>query len=362
MKISFILGSFPRLPIGGYRVVYEYANHLVARGYDVAIYYCRDVAGMPPPEGIYRKLRTYLGFIYRRLTRPSPDWQALDPRIAIHFIPSPDVRYILDGDVVFATSWAMAETVLAYPASKGQKVYFYQHYETWSGPKEKVDATWRMPLHKLVISRWLLEVGESLGAGEMTLIPDGIDLDLFRVVHPMENRGPVVTMMYSHQTWKGGADGLRALEKVREKIPGLRVLLFGLVKPEVVLPEWATFYENPPQRVLVEEIYNRGAVFLWPSHFEGFSLPPAEAMACGSAVVSTDCGGVLDFAQHGVSALISPPKQPEQLAENTIRLLQDEALRLTLARAGHAGIQALTWAHSTDLMEEFLARITCRTF
>jgi len=94
--------------------------------------------------------------------------------------------------------------------------------------------------------------------------------------------------------------------------------------------------------------------YLSPNWAEGWHLPPAEAMACGCAVVSTDIGGVRDYAEHEKTALLSPPGDPEALTKNLLRLLEDDNLRIQLAKAGHKRIQEFTWDRSTDLLEQFL--------
>jgi glycosyltransferase involved in cell wall biosynthesis len=270
------------------------------------------------------------------------------------FAPEPLERYVPDGDVVFATAWALSDYVLGYSANKGKKCYLYQHYETWSGPRDKVDATWRAPFHKVVISKWLYEIGVALGATTMAYIPNGIDHDLFETYVPIRSRRRIVAMMFSQQAWKGSEDGLRALSIVKDRVPELRAILFGVRRPGFALPDWVEFHENPSQEDLVKRIYNASSCFLCPSHFEGFSLPAAEAMACGCAVVCTDCGGIRDFAEDGVSALISAPNDPEALAKNLFRVLQDDDLRVGLAEMGRRSIQQFTWERSTELMEAFL--------
>ena len=120
------------------------------------------------------------------------------------------------------------------------------------------------------------------------------------------------------------------------------------------LPAWIEYNYDPTQQELVNSVYNGSSIYVCPSWQEGFGLPPAEAMACGCAIAVTDSGGVRDFADHEVTALISPPKQPAALAANVIRLLEDNDLRIRLAEAGHERIQQLTWERSTDLLEKLL--------
>jgi glycosyltransferase involved in cell wall biosynthesis len=113
------------------------------------------------------------------------------------------------------------------------------------------------------------------------------------------------------------------------------------------------YLRNLPETALVE-IYNRCRVFVCSSLAEGFALPPAEAMACGCAVAMTDCGGNRDYAEHGMTALLSPPGNPEALAKNILRLLADDSLRVGLAQAGYARIREFTWERSADLLEGFI--------
>ena len=179
-----------------------------------------------------------------------------------------------------------------YPPGKGVKFYLIQHYETYCGPKERVDATWRAPLHKVVIAQWLFETGRGLGCEHMQYVPNGIDHEKYRLLNPISNRAKRVAMLFNTADWKGSPDGLWALGAVKSQHPDLQAALFGTPQRSESIPDWIEYYQNPPQRELVSSIYNETSVFVCSSWSEGFGLPPAEAMACGCAVASTDCGGV----------------------------------------------------------------------
>jgi glycosyltransferase involved in cell wall biosynthesis len=105
---------------------------------------------------------------------------------------------------------------------------------------------------------------------------------------------------------------------------------------------------------LIEKVYNDSSIFLSPSCSEGFGLPAAEAAACGCAVVATQNGGIQEYLEHGVTGLLSPPKDPETLAENLCLLLGNEDLRVRLAKACNTVVAGLSWERSTDLLEEFI--------
>ncbi len=75
---------------------------------------------------------------------------------------------------------------------------------------------------------------------------------------------------------------------------------------------------------------------------------------CGCALAATEVGGHLEYARHGETALLSPPKNPEALAENLLTLLQDPALRARLARQGHAYVQRFSWQRAVEGFEKHL--------
>jgi glycosyltransferase involved in cell wall biosynthesis len=111
---------------------------------------------------------------------------------------------------------------------------------------------------------------------------------------------------------------------------------------------------DPPQERIVKEFYNRSSIILSSSLHEGFALPPAEGAACGCAIVATDSGGIRDYAQDGVTALLSSPGDPQALAQNLCRLLADDDLRVRLAHAANERLREFTWRRSSDLLEEFI--------
>jgi len=272
------------------------------------------------------------------------------------YVPEPTEKYVPNADAVFATAWQTAEYAMEYPPGKGRKFYLIQSYETWSGPQEKVDATWRAPLQKVVIARWLYEKGLEMGVSpqQMKHIPNGIDLNKYRLVNAIEDRPKRVTMLYHTEKLKGSEDGIKALMLAKEACPNLKAVLFGVSIRPASLPDWIDYQRDPPQNILVKDIYNRSSIYLCPSFLEGWGLPGTEAMACGCALVSTDTGGVRDYAIDRKTALISMVHNPEALAANLIVLLNDEPFRIKLAKEGYENIQNFSWERATDALEEFI--------
>ena len=351
MKISFILPAYYPFPIGGYRVVYEYADLLSARGHELSIVFPRKPKA-EPFGGPLELLKEHMwGPKTRLLNRPLVSWHLFHPEV--RFVLTPGIRNdcIPDGDVVVATGWQTAEPVCQLAASKGIKFYLIQHFENWSGPEEAVRRTWRMPLHKIVISQWLNEMGAAFGETDLRHIPNGIDLNRFRILTPPAERPMSILSIYHDDPIKGVPDALDALTPYHNLYPDVPVTMFGALPAGPERPSWIRFHENPDQETLIRDLYNGHAVYLGASLSEGWALPPAEAMACGCAFVGTDIGGFRDYATDGDTALLSPAGDPERLFESLIKITEDRALMSQIQRRGTENIQKFGWDSAGHAME-----------
>jgi alpha-1,3-rhamnosyl/mannosyltransferase len=88
-------------------------------------------------------------------------------------------------------------------------------------------------------------------------------------------------------------------------------------------------------------LYSGARAFVFPSLYEGFGLPPLEAMACGTPVACSDIPSLRKTA--GDAALLFDPKEPEAIAAALERLLTDAALREDLRERGLRRAAELTW-------------------
>jgi glycosyltransferase involved in cell wall biosynthesis len=332
--------------------VYEYANGMVRRGHSVTVVHPALADRQSPLQTRARAWARYVDVRVRARYQPS-HWFSLDGRVRISWVPSLHPRYMPDGDVVVASAWQTAEWLAEYPASKGNRFYLIQHLETWSGASDRVLATWRLPLRKIVIARWLLELARSMGE-TADYIPNGLDFDAFGIDVPVAARVPTRALMLYHQAeWKGSADGLAALARVKQRLPELEAALFGVPNAPTELPAWIQYHRQPTERLL-RSLYNQAAVFLSPSRSEGWGLTATEAMMCGCALAATDAGGHREFAIHGETALVSPASDPEALANNVELLMRQPELRIGLALAGERYVQQFTWPRALAAFERVI--------
>ena len=119
--------------------------------------------------------------------------------------------------------------------------------------------------------------------------------------------------------------------------------LTGLGKDKL---EWITFGDIPtviPDLPIdfmgktigtsLAQLYSNAHLVFMNSWFESFPLPPIEAMACGTAVITTKLG-TEDYAIDGENAFVVPPKQPEILAERIVKLIEQPKIASRLAKNG----------------------------
>jgi len=170
----------------------------------------------------------------------------------------------------------------------------------------------------------------------------------------------------------------------RYKLPPEFILYVGLIEPRKNVPLLLKAYArlvqqgNPPPLVLVGRpgwmyqqvfqlveqlklkdrvhfkgyipaenlpiVYNLAQLFVYPSTYEGFGLPPLEAMACGTPVITTAISAMLD--NIGDAGLLIPPQDETALTQAIETLLSNPALRDRLALAGRQRAAGFTWKHT----------------
>ncbi|SDI23657.1 glycosyltransferase family 4 protein [Desulfosporosinus hippei] len=321
---------FPVLSLemgGGARFIYHLANALFDKGHDVEV--------VMPENGLQVwPLRTKL----RRVKELTPA-----------FIPSAD--FILPNFYLTVKP--------AWESKKGQVVRLSLGYEPlWVPESQIAKQTYLIGAPIMSISQWHRQLILQETGLQSTVISGGVDISTFRPYSKpsaLTGRKNIFYIMRdpaSGYTWKGGSEFLQVINQIKEQVD------FDLT---VSIPESAQFSCPVPCQVRTSatdqelaQLYAKADLFVYTSYFEAFGLPPLEAMACGTAVISTDCGGNRDYARSGENCLLVPPSDIDQLRSAVYHLLTKDNERHRLANAGHLFAQTWTWQRTADQVEAFL--------
>ena len=102
-------------------------------------------------KGNLRRIKSSIGNSIKR--RNKVNW--FDLNVQIKLVPYIGDTFVRKADAVIATAWPTAYSVYELDKDKGEKFYFVQAYEDWSGPKELVDTSYRLDLQHITISNEL---------------------------------------------------------------------------------------------------------------------------------------------------------------------------------------------------------------
>jgi glycosyltransferase involved in cell wall biosynthesis len=190
----------------------------------------------------------------------------------------------------------------------------------------------------VAISQSLADATKTLGipTQKIDVIPEGIDIELFQP-GPTE-REPLLLFVGSLIERKGIKHLIRAMPKVRERLPGYRLAIVGegpqreeltSLIDELDLEESVTLVGAQPQDQVVQWM-QRARLFVLPSLEEGLGIVILEALASGTPCIGTRVGGIPELISPDVGRLV-PPADSKALANAALAILQDAETWQTLS-------------------------------
>lgn len=299
MKIVIPVGA---LHIGGgCRVLADTANALHRRGHDVTIV-------IPEEAPIEYKLDC-----------------------AVVKVPALQSAYIPYGDIVLANFYTTFQP--AFEAWPLQCVRLSLGFEPlWAHDVDYAISTYTQGVPVISISHWLDDQIYQVSGQRSHVVNLGIERKIF---HPKGKKGKhrrkiilyIARDPAAGYALKGYDDFVAAMHHLKH-ICGRKFTVY-MVCPERVLPLDGIAHRTfqPTSDRALAHLYRAADVFVSTSWYEGFALPPLEAMSCGTPVVTTNSGGILDFCTHRHSAYITAPNQPEQLAKGIKRMMYSRRLK-----------------------------------
>ncbi|WP_088228058.1 glycosyltransferase family 4 protein [Desulfosporosinus sp. FKB] len=320
------------LETGGTRFIYQLANELVDKGHNVEIV-------VPENGSIAWPLRTHITRVKELTSQTIPAGDFLLP----NFYPT-----------VFP----------AWESKKGQVVRLSLGYEPmWVPEAEKSRESYLIDAPIISLSQWHRQLILQGTGRDSIVIPGGVDTSVF---HPCPKKSlstgrlTIAYILRSKEhgyTWKGSDDFWESCRQLKQCFPDFDI--------QVVTPEGASYKAPVPYTIVKAQadqemalFYGQADIFVSTSYFESFSMPLLEAMACRTAVVTTDNGGNRDYAKNGENCLIVPPSDINELTLALLQLLRQKNVRDRLALTGLQFVQPWTWHRSADKLEALLFELS----
>jgi glycosyltransferase involved in cell wall biosynthesis len=184
--------------------------------------------------------------------------------------------------------------------------------------------------------------------------PQASEIEAFRIRRGLSD--PYVLYVGIIDRRKDLSGLVRAYARLRSRFKGVRLVIAGHLIPgrstlledieslglkgDVVIPGYVSESDLPL-------LYGGASVFAYPSWWEGFGLPPLEAMAMGVPVI-TYRNSSLPEVVGDAAILIDPPFTGEALEEAMVRILEDDALRAEMVKRGEQRAYTFSWERAAD--------------
>src|SRR4029077_6029647 len=150
----------------------------------------------------------------------------------------------------------------------------------------------------------------------------------------------------------------RGLEHLKLVLIGDEISRYAALRRAVhkhQLHPYVRFLGYLPEETLAV-MYRLAGVFVFPSLYEGFGLPPLEAMASGTPVVTSNVSSLPEVA--GDAAVLVDPYDPQAIADGIYRVLTDEQLRRDMVHKGIARAGQFSWEQSARRVRQIYGEVS----
>ena len=311
-------------------------------------------------------------FIRHETSRQQALWALLDRPPAESYWPEVDVVYCAAESYVPKRRARLAVT--AHDAAFFEKD---AHPADWANRKQEVK--WRFLYSKLArhadrvftVSRFSADrLGHFFPAlrDRFRVVPSAVPWRFFEPVSAEGEEqlrrlglaGRRFVMLPRGLHYRKNADMvLRAWPRLRDMHPDLSLVVTSHSQPEYVDKARAL----GPSVILTDfiddellcSIYHAASVLWFPSLYEGFGLPPLEAMACGTPVVASNSSSIPEVS--GDAALLVAPTSIDDNLQAIDSLLRDPAAAERMISVGRQVARRYTWARAAQRLDEELAQL-----
>jgi glycosyltransferase involved in cell wall biosynthesis len=380
LSMSFLMSPTARVRTGSAASTLEYARRFQTQGHEVSLTTWPKFAWLEdePFPGLDFKVPIHYDAEARR--EPLP-YHFLDqtPRdflgelrffLAYTHLLTPSIP---QADLIIAADW---ESIIpAWQSGKGKPVHFPQHYDEVFFPSDDPLSglqgnplikmlcrnSFQMPMYRMANSSWLAGEFRRRFDEIVPVVQHGIDTDKFRPRPKLSAQDGVIRVVtYCRpEKWKGFQDAVPAMGELMRRYPNkIAWHVYGFPHP-VFGPqnEIAPYkFHGTLGHDDLSRLYAESDVVLCPSWHESFPLPPIEAMACGTAVITTPYG-TEGYAIDGHTAIVARPRVVSDFVVALDGLVRIPELRQRLAQNGRAMAESLTWDGAVAAREELLWRI-----
>ncbi len=157
---------------------------------------------------------------------------------------------------------------------------------------------------------------------------------------------------------------IKAFAFIKEKYPNCHLIIIGQKgwDYEEVFSEVKRYYLNKNVHFLgylsmksLVSLYNLAVALVFPSLYEGFGIPPLEAMKCGCPVIGSNISSIPEVIED--AGILINPKKPKEIAIAMEKLLIDESLREKLQEEGFKQAEKFSWEKSAEEFLKILKKI-----
>lgn len=315
----------PRTDVGGgARVLFEHANRLHDRGHEVTV-----LSHFPPPAWFDLRAR----------------FQQVPFGVEL-------VEAVPDCDLIVAGYWDQvlaARTLGVAPVVHFEQGDFHLFEDIAQETREVVARNVEAADATMIVSGTVAAVLRDRYGVAATVIPNAVDPAVF---HPAAEgtwqRPYLLFVGWDGTIFKGMAEMRRVWQAVRGHGDGVDLVWVTPRPPQEPLGRVVV----SPDQATLGALYRGAAAYVCCSHYETFPLPPLEAMASGTPVVTTKNTGVLEYARDGVNALLADIRDVDGLAAQVRRVLDEPDLAARLRAGGLQTAAGYSWDTIITRVEE----------